>query len=61
MGATEDATYEYNNIRKVTVNSFFMDETEVANVHYRIFIGQKGFLWNIQILRSILPDTLCWR
>jgi len=37
MGATtEDVMGDWNNIpRRVTVNSFFIDKTEVANVHYR--------------------------
>ena len=36
MGRTEhDVTYEWNNIpRKVTVSSFYMDETEVSNFSY---------------------------
>src|SRR5947208_6732389 len=36
MGRTEqDITMDWNNIpRRVTVSSFYMDETEVANVHY---------------------------
>jgi formylglycine-generating enzyme required for sulfatase activity len=40
MGQTdEDVMGEWNNIpRRVTVNSFFMDRTEVANVHYREYI-----------------------
>ena len=37
MGRNEqDVLYDWNNIpRRVTVSSFYMDETEVANVHYR--------------------------
>ena len=40
MGLTqEDATYEWNNIpRRVTVSSFYMDETEVANIDYREYL-----------------------
>lgn len=40
MGATtEDIMGDWNNIpRRVTVNSFFIDKTEVANVHYREYI-----------------------
>ena len=40
MGATtEDVMGDWNNIpRRVTVNSFFIDKTEVANVHYREYI-----------------------
>src|SRR3954470_847386 len=36
MGRTEqDVRYEWDNIpRRVTISSFYMDETEVANVHY---------------------------
>src|ERR1700753_1422323 len=37
MGNTEqDVLYEYNEVpRRVTISSYYMDETEVANVHYR--------------------------
>src|SRR5688572_3613497 len=36
MGQTEqDIAYDYNNIpRRVTVSSFYMDETEISNLHY---------------------------
>ncbi|MCO5248099.1 MAG: SUMF1/EgtB/PvdO family nonheme iron enzyme [Chitinophagales bacterium] len=66
MGITEqDITYEHNNIpRRVTVSSFYMDETEVANVHYREYIywTQKVFgESNPEIVQKALPDTLVWR
>jgi gliding motility-associated lipoprotein GldJ len=66
MGVTEqDVTYEYNNIpRRVTVSSFYMDETEVANVHYREYIYWLENVFgaeNPEIIRKALPDTLCWR
>ena len=40
MGATqEDVMGDWNNVpRRVTVNSFFIDKTEVANVHYREYL-----------------------
>ena len=40
MGAKdEDVMGDWNNVpRRVTVPSFFIDETEVANVHYREYI-----------------------
>lgn len=66
MGQTEqDVAYDYNNIpRKVTVSSFYMDETEVANVDYleylfwldRVFGADYPEVW-----RGALPDTLVWR
>src|SRR6478672_3885308 len=36
MGSTEqDVALDYNNVeRKVTVNSFYMDETEISNLQY---------------------------
>ena len=37
--AQEDVMADWNNIpRRVTVNSFFIDKTEVANVHYREYL-----------------------
>lgn len=69
MGQTdEDVMGHWDNIpKRVTVPSFYMDRTEVANVHYREYIhwltrifppdeeqGQK-------VLNAALPDTLVWR
>lgn len=66
MGLTEeDVTFEWNNVpRRVTVSSFYMDETEISNINYREFI-----YWTERVLgesypeevRNILPDTLVWR
>ncbi len=65
MGAREeDVMGDWNNIpRRVTVSSFYMDETEVANVHYREYIYwlQNTFSGDTAILAKALPDTLCWR
>lgn len=66
MGATEqDVTYEHNNIpRRVTVSSFYMDETEVANIHYREYLYWTENVFgqdNPEIIRKALPDTLAWR
>ena len=67
MGATdEDVMGDWNNIpRRVTVNSFFIDKTEVANVHYREYLH---WLENVfsdpqyeAVLKGAYPDTLCWR
>lgn len=66
MGVTEqDVPFDWNNVpRRVTVSSFYMDETEVANIHYREFT-----YWTARVMgetypeeyRSILPDSLVWR
>ncbi len=66
MGLThEDVTYEWNNIpRRVTVPSFYIDETEIANIDYRHFV-----FWTRQTfgesypkrVSEVLPDTLVWR
>ena len=44
MGAKEeDVMGDWNNIpRRVSVNSFYIDETEVANVHYREYLYWLG-------------------
>lgn len=66
MGTTqEDVTYEWNNVpRRVTVSSFYMDETEVSNIDYREYVywTQRVFAANYpQVWRNTLPDTMCWR
>ncbi|MDX1479388.1 MAG: SUMF1/EgtB/PvdO family nonheme iron enzyme [Saprospiraceae bacterium] len=66
MGQTEeDVTYEWNNIpRRVTVASFYMDETEVSNIDYREFLHWTKRVYGEsypQEVLSILPDTLVWR
>jgi len=67
MGATqEDVMGDWNNIpRRVTVNSFYIDRTEVANVHYREYMYWVNTVFDgdeYQAVRAaILPDTLVWR
>ncbi|MEZ4920058.1 MAG: SUMF1/EgtB/PvdO family nonheme iron enzyme [Saprospiraceae bacterium] len=66
MGLTDqDVTYEWNNVaRRVTVSSFYMDETEIANVDYRWYLW---WTYNTfgetypEVWRRALPDTLVWR
>jgi len=66
MGQTEeDITYERNNIpRNVTVSSFYMDETEVANVHYREYVywlqRSYGADYPEEIMKA-MPDSTVWR
>ena len=65
MGQTEqDVTYDWNNVpRRVTVSSFFMDQTEVRNVDYREYLHwiQRVFIDYPEVYRNALPDTLVWR
>ena len=70
MGQTEeDVMSDWNNIpRRVTVPSFYMDRTEVANVHYREYIHWLNNVFDVKVIRitvrllnAALPDTLVWR
>lgn len=65
MGLSEDdATYEWNNIpRRVTVSSFYMDETEVTNIDYREYLGwlKRVYQSYPEVYQKALPDTLVWR
>ncbi|MDQ3141225.1 MAG: SUMF1/EgtB/PvdO family nonheme iron enzyme [Bacteroidota bacterium] len=60
----EDVTYEWNNIpRRVTVSSFYMDETEVTNINYREYLYYLNRVYKSypDVARKALPDTLVWR
>ena len=65
MGANEqNITYDYDNFpRRVTVSSFYMDETEVANVHWREYTYWLTLHYpeNPEVYRKALPDTNVWR
>ncbi len=65
MGAKdEDVMGDWNNVpRRVTIPSFFIDETEVANVHYREYLYwlENTFAEDTNIINKALPDTLVWR
>ena len=66
MGLTdEDVTFEWNNeSRRVTVASFYMDETEVSNTDYREYLHYTKRVYGETFpgeLMSALPDTLVWR
>jgi len=69
MGQTEeDVMGDWNNIpRRVSVPSFYIDRTEVANVHYREYLHWLTKVFdptdpaNAPILEGALPDTLVWR
>lgn len=66
MGRTEtDVTYEWNNVpRKVTVSSFYIDETEVSNFSYLEYLWWTSRVFGPtfpDIYYKALPDTLVWR
>jgi len=65
MGRVEqDVMSDWNNkARRVTVPSFYMDETEVRNADYReyLFWINRVFSDYPEVYRKALPDTLVWR
>ncbi len=65
MGRVEqDVTYDWNNApRRVTVSSFYMDQTEVKNVDYREYLHwiSRVFIDYPLVYKKALPDTLVWR
>ncbi len=66
MGLTDqDVTYEWNNVaRRVTVSSFYMDETEVRNIDYQEYLYWINRVYGEtypEVWRRALPDTLVWR
>lgn len=65
MGATyDDLTMDWNNIpRRITVASFYMDETEVRNIDYREYLHwlRRVYVSYPQVYKNALPDTLVWR
>ena len=66
MGRSQDdVMYEWNSVpRRVTVSSFYMDETEIRNVDYREYIYWLERVFgdnNLQVVINALPDTLVWR
>ncbi len=66
MGRTEEnITIDWDNVpRRVTVPSFYMDETEVANVHYLEYLYWLDRVFGDEypeVYKRALPDTLVWR
>lgn len=60
----EDVMFRWDNYpRRVTVASFYMDETEVRNVDYREFLDwtAKVYSGDVAKYQQVLPDTLVWR
>lgn len=66
MGRVSDnPMYDWDNIpRRVTVPSFYIDETEVANVDYTEYLYWLSRVFGTnypEVYRKALPDTLVWR
>jgi len=66
MGRHEqDVLYNWDNIpRRVTVLSFYMDETEVTNLFYLEYLYWLSRVFGAdypEVPRNALPDTLVWR
>jgi len=61
----DDVNYDWNNIpRKVTVSSFYIDETEVRNVDWREYLYWLDRIYGAdypEVYKKALPDTLVWR
>lgn len=61
---SEDIIYDWNNVpRRVTVSSFYMDETEISNVNWREYVHwmKQVFGSSQELVQRSLPDTLVWR
>jgi gliding motility-associated lipoprotein GldJ len=62
--AEQDVMFDNNNRpRRVTVSSFYMDQTEVTNFHwleYSYWVG-RSYQNYPMVYTNSLPDTLCWR
>lgn len=62
---SDDVMKDWNNVpRRVTVSSFYMDETEVSNSQYREYLFWLGRVFGQdfpEIVKKALPDTLVWR
>ncbi|MBU1013144.1 MAG: SUMF1/EgtB/PvdO family nonheme iron enzyme [Bacteroidetes bacterium] len=66
MGSTQDdVMYEWNNMpRRVTVPSFYIDETEVTNLDYLEYLYWTSRVFGKDhpyVYQKALPDTLVWR
>jgi gliding motility-associated lipoprotein GldJ len=60
----EDLGYEWNNQqRRVTVDSYYIDETEIRNVDYREYIHwlRRVYTSMPDVIKQALPDSLVWR
>jgi gliding motility-associated lipoprotein GldJ len=66
MGRTEqDIQYAWENIpRRVTVSSFYMDQTEIRNLDYLEYLYWLRRVFGTdypEVIKKALPDSLVWR
>jgi gliding motility-associated lipoprotein GldJ len=62
--SAEDLHYDWNNAsRRVTVDSYYIDEIEVRNQDYREFLHwiRRVYADYPAVYQNALPDTLVWR
>lgn len=64
----DDVLYEWNaSPRRVTVSSFYMDQTEIRNIDYREYVYWTERVFSSEVdpqrnvVKNALPDTLVWR
>lgn len=66
MGRNEqDVMYDWDNYpRRITVSSFYMDETEVTNLDWNEYLYWLNRVYGLdypEVVAKALPDTLVWR
>lgn len=66
MGRVEqDFMYDWNNVpRRVTVSSFYMDQTEISNLNWGEYLYWVRRVYGVdypELYKKALPDTLVWR
>lgn len=65
MGQSEnDVMFDWNNRpARVTVSSFYMDQTEVTNFHWLEYLYwiSRSYETYPMVFKNALPDTNCWR
>jgi gliding motility-associated lipoprotein GldJ len=62
--AEQDVMFDWNNrAARVTVSSFYMDQTEVTNFHWLEYLYwiSRAYEAYPMVYKNALPDTLCWR
>ncbi len=63
MGRVNEDTYtEWNSYpRRVTVNTFYMDQYEVANVDWREYVYWMNLMYGEAVSKKCRPDSTVWR